>query len=102
MHSPQGSVEGLCSASSTIFAVGMAFLGYWGFLEPTPWRPTDVAVAVAALAGFAALGLVPWIVTMPVVEEGQEQAVLARRAFVVGVVALWFAVLFSLLGLHAK
>jgi len=102
MRSPQGSVEGLCSASSTIFAVGMAFLGYWGFLEPAPWRSTDVMVAVAALAGFAALGLVPWIVTTPVVEEGQDKAVPARRVFALGVIALWFAVLFSLLGPHPQ
>jgi len=102
MRSPQGSIVGLCSSSATIFAVGMAFLGYWGFLEPTPWRPTDVMVAVLALAGFAALGLVPWIVTTPVAEESQEKTVPARRAFAVGVIAIWFAVLFSLLGSHAK
>jgi hypothetical protein len=80
----------------------MAFLGYWGFLEPTPWRLTDVVVTVAALAGFAALGLVPWIITAPVAEEDQEKTALARQTFAVGIIALWFAVLFSLLGSHAK
>jgi len=33
MRAPTGSVTGLCSASATMFAVGMAFLGYWGVYE---------------------------------------------------------------------
>ncbi len=102
MRSPAGTVEGLCAASATIFAVGIAFLGYWGFLEPTPWRSVDVLVAVAALAGFGALGLVPWVATAPSADEGEAKLALARRAFLAGVVGIWLAVAISLLGPHAK
>ena len=104
MRSPSGSVEGLCSASATIFAVGIAFLGYWGFLEPTPWRSLDVVVIIAALAGFGALGMVPWIATAPAAADTDADAkiALARRAFALGVVGIWIAVALSLLGSHTK
>jgi hypothetical protein len=49
-----------------------------------------------ALIGFAALGLVPWIATTPVEHEGGEKVVPARWAFVVGVGAIWLAVVVSL------
>jgi hypothetical protein len=102
MRSPPGTVEGLCTASATIFAVGIAFLGYWGFLEPTPWRSLDVLVVLAALGGFGALGLVPWIATAPAGDDDEAKLVLARRAFLAGVVGIWLAVAISLLGPHAK
>jgi len=102
MRSPGGTVEGLCTASATIFAVGIAFLGYWGFLEPTPWRSVDILVVIAALGGFGALGLVPWIATASSADEGEAKLALARRAFLAGVVGIWLAVAFSLLGPLAK
>ena len=102
MRSPAGTVEGLCAASATIFAVGIAFLGYWGFLDPTPWRSVDILVVIAALGGFGALGLVPWIATAPSTDEGEAKLVIARRAFIVGVAGIWLAVAFSLLAPHAK
>jgi hypothetical protein len=49
-----------------------------------------------ALIGFAALGLVPWIATTPVEREGDERVVRARWAFVIGVAAIWLAVVVSL------
>jgi hypothetical protein len=102
MRSPAGTVEGLCTASATIFAVGIAFLGYWGFLEPTPWRSLDVLVVLAALGGFGALGLVPWIATAPAADDDETKLLLARRAFLAGVAGIWLAVAISLLGPHAK
>ncbi|WP_420852284.1 hypothetical protein [Rhizobium mesosinicum] len=60
MHAPTGSVTGLCSASATMFAVGMAFLGYWGVYEQGSWRAVDYLVMIVAVVGFAALGCVPW------------------------------------------
>jgi hypothetical protein len=102
MRSPAGTVEGLCAASATIFAVGIAFLGYWGFLEPTPWRSVDIMVVIAALGGFGALGLVPWIATAPSADDGEARLTLARRAVLVGVAGIWLAVAFSLLVPHAK
>ncbi|WP_234885348.1 hypothetical protein, partial [Rhizobium rhizogenes] len=88
-------VTGLCSASATMFAVGMAFLGYWGVYEPGRWRGSDFVVVILALVGFAALGSVPWIVTTPVAEEGEEKVVAARRALAVGVSLIWLSVLIA-------
>ncbi|KEA07792.1 hypothetical protein G6L85_30540 [Agrobacterium rhizogenes] len=95
MRAPAGSVTGLCSASATMFAVGMAFLGYWGVYEPGRWRGSDFVVVILALVGFAALGSVPWIVTTPVAEEGEEKVVAARRALAVGVALIWLSVLIA-------
>ena len=92
MRAPTGSVPGLCSASATMFAVGMAFLGYWGVYEPVSWRASDFVVVILALIGFAALGAVPWIVTTPVPEEGAEKIIVARRALALGVALIWLSV----------
>ncbi|TRB11686.1 hypothetical protein EXN70_34395 [Rhizobium rhizogenes] len=78
-----------------MFAVGMAFLGYWGVYEPGRWRGSDFVVVILALVGFAALGSVPWIVTTPVAEEGEEKVVAARRALAVGVSLIWLSVLIA-------
>ena len=93
MRAPSGSVTGLCSASATMFAVGMAFLGYWGVYEPVAWRNADFVIVILALAGFAALGSVPWIVTTPVAEEGEEKVAAARRALAAGIALIWLSVL---------
>ncbi len=95
MRAPTGSVTGLCSASATMFAVGMAFLGYWGVYEPVGWRGSDFVVVILALIGFAALGSVPWIVTTPVTEEGAEKVESARRALALGVALIWLSVLIA-------
>ncbi|MDR6902111.1 hypothetical protein [Rhizobium miluonense] len=92
MRSPAGSVTGLCSASATMFAVGMAFLGYWGVYEQGRWHVSDYFVVALALIGFAALGSVPWIVTTPVAREDEEKVVGARRALALGIALLWLSV----------
>jgi hypothetical protein len=92
LRAPAGSVTGLCSASATMFAVGMAFLGYWGVYEQGRWRLSDYFVVVLAVIGFAALGSVPWIVTTPVAEEDAEKVVEARRALTLGVALIWLSV----------
>jgi len=96
MRAPAGSVVGLCSASATLCAMGMAFLGYWGVHEPAPWRAVDIVVIVVAFMGFALLASVPWIVTTPVAEESAERIPLARRAFAFGVVAIWVAAVLAI------
>ncbi|AGS25457.1 hypothetical protein [Rhizobium etli] len=97
MRAPSGAVAGLCSASATMFAVGMAFLGYWGLYEAGGWRSADVLIVVLTLVGFAALGSVPWIVTTPVARDGEEKVAAARRALALGVVLIWLSVLMSVL-----
>jgi hypothetical protein len=92
MRAPTGSVTGLCSASATMFAVGMAFLGYWGVYEQGRWYTFDYFVMVIAIIGFAVLGSVPWIVTTPVAEEDADKVVVARRAMALGTALIWMAV----------
>ncbi|APG86995.1 hypothetical protein SAMCCGM7_pB0280 (plasmid) [Sinorhizobium americanum CCGM7] len=50
---------------------------------------------ISALVGFAALGSVPWIVTTPVADDGEEKVVAARRALALGVVLIWLSVFVS-------
>jgi hypothetical protein len=97
MRAPAGSIVGLCSASATMCALGMAFLGYWGVHEPVPWRWTDRVVVFLAFASFAALGSVAWIVTTPVADESDEKVVAARRVFALGVVSIWLAMVIAVI-----
>ncbi|MBB3657650.1 hypothetical protein FHX15_002892 [Rhizobium sp. BK650] len=92
LRAPTGSVTGLCSASATMFAVGMAFLGYWGVYEQGSWHTTDYLVMIVAIIGFAALGCVPWIVTTPVAEDEADKVAVARRAMALGTALIWAAV----------
>lgn len=98
MRAPAGSVVGLCSASATLCAMGMAFLGYWGVHEPAPWRAMDVVVIVLAFIGFALLASVPWIVTTPVADESGERIPAARRVFAMGATAIWLAAMLAVIG----
>jgi hypothetical protein len=66
--------------------------------EPSPWHWTDRFVVLLAFASFAALGSVAWIVTTPVAEEGAERVVAARRAFALGVVSIWLAIVIAVIG----
>jgi hypothetical protein len=97
MRAPAGSIVGLCSASATMCALGMAFLGYWDVHEPAPWHWTDRLVVLLAFASFAALGSVAWIVTTPIAEEGGERVVAARRMFAAGVVSIWLAMVIAVI-----
>jgi hypothetical protein len=98
MRAPTGSVVGLCSASATLCAMGMAFLGYWGVHEPVPWRVVDVFVIVLAFLGFGLLASVPWIITTPVTDDSAERIRPARRAFACGVIAIWLAAVLAIVG----
>lgn len=98
MRAPAGSVVGLCSASATMCAMGMAFLGYWGVHEASPWYGRDIVVVVLAFVGFALLASVPWIATTPVAEESAERIPAARRVFAMGVAAIWLAAVVAIIG----
>ena len=98
MQSPVGSVVALSSAASTVFSIGMIFLGYWDIYEGGRWTARDYFVAGFALCGFVCLGLVPWLVTSPVKDPNDESKIrLARRMFLLGVSSMWLAVFTSLL-----
>ncbi|WP_031363806.1 hypothetical protein [Caballeronia sordidicola] len=96
MQFPAGSVQALSSAASTVFSIGIVFLGYWGIHEGSHWRSGDISVALLALAGFACLGLVPWLATSPTKRPDDEFRLhVARHAFLGGVGALWLAIVVS-------
>lgn len=98
MRAPAGSIVGLCAASATMCAIGMAFLGYWGVHEPSPWHWNEVLVVTLAFIGFAVLAATPWIVTTPVEEESAERVVAARRTFAIGTALIWLAALVAVFG----
>ena len=96
MQFPAGSVQALSSAASTVFSIGIVFLGYWGIHEGSHWLSGDSSVALLALAGFACLGAVPWLATSPTEHPDDESRLrLARHAFLGGVAALWLAIVVS-------
>jgi hypothetical protein len=97
MQSPTGSVVALSSAASTMFSIGMIFLGYWGLHEPAPWRLSDRVIVVVALAGFLCLGSVPWLATSPAKVGDESRFLLARRAFLLGASAVWISIALSLI-----
>jgi hypothetical protein len=97
MRAPVGSVVGLCAASATMSAMGMAFLGYWGVHEPSPWKVGDIAVVCLAFLSFLAFGSTIWIITTPVPEDGNEKIVPARRMFAAGLLLMWVAVIVAVI-----
>jgi hypothetical protein len=97
MPSPTGSVVAISSAASTVFSIGIVFLGYWGVHEGTRWSAVDIFIATIALLGFVCLGLVPWMATSPVEPDTSDARIrVARRLFLAGVSAIWLAVATSI------
>jgi hypothetical protein len=93
MPSPQGSVVAISSASATVFSIGIAFLGYWGIIEPGGWTRSDRFIAALALVGFACLGLVPWMATAPVESDTPDAKMrIARHLFLAGAAFVWVAI----------
>ncbi|MBE1159437.1 hypothetical protein [Dyella acidiphila] len=97
MRAPTGSVVGLCSASATLSAMGMAFLGYWGIHEPAHWGWADSLVVGLVFLSFLALGSTIWLITTPVAEDGCERIVPARRTFAAGMALMWLAIAISVI-----
>lgn len=97
MRAPTGSVVGLCSASATMSAMGMAFLGYWGIHEPAHWDWADRLVACLVFLSFIAFGATIWLITTPVAEDGGERLVPARRSFALGMSLMWLAIAISVM-----
>jgi hypothetical protein len=98
MPTPQGSVAALCTASATMFSIGIIFLGYWGLQESGDWTVADRFVAGLAIIGFAFLGLVPWVVTGPVVPDTDDSKIRKGRwMFLMGVIAVWGSIVVSVI-----
>jgi hypothetical protein len=70
MEYPNGSVDGLCSASATAFALCVAFLAAWGFQGQGHWRAVDLLVVVPLSVAALGFGVTPLLATKPVNESG--------------------------------
>ncbi len=66
MEHPNGTVEGLCAASSTAFALCVAFLAAWGFQGQGQWRALDLLVVLPLTLATAGFGFTPYLATRPV------------------------------------
>jgi len=94
---PAGSVQGLCSAGATCFAVCSAFLGYWGFQQSESWRSEHFFVLLPLAMGGLAFILTPFFAT----SRRDRSEALARIVFVAGAVLTWMAICAAvILSLH--
>jgi hypothetical protein len=85
---PTGSVQGLCTAGATCFAVCSAFLGYWGFQQQEEWHPIHFLVLLPLALGSLAFIVTPFLATAA--REKPER--FARTIFAVGAILTWFAI----------
>jgi hypothetical protein len=70
MEYPNGSGDGLCSASATAFALCVAFLAAWGFQGQGHWRAVDLLVVVPLSVATLGFGATPLLATKPTKESG--------------------------------
>ena len=96
LRAPSGSVQALSSSAIGLFALGMAFLGYWGFSNTEEWVLIDAIVVVPAFLGFLCLAYVPWIITKPVTDDDTPSIQIGRKAFALGTALILIAVFLAL------
>jgi hypothetical protein len=93
MEYPNGSIEGLCAAASTGFALCIAFLAAWGFQGQGHWRATDLFVVIPLFLASCGFGLTPWVATRPI----QPPECAARRCYFASVIFVMLAVFAALI-----
>lgn len=87
-----GASLGLCMAGAVSFAVGVAFVAFWGFQVFDDWTMANRIVAGASLLGCLLLGLVPVFATRagdPA--TGAARVGAARWVFAAGILLVWAA-----------
>jgi membrane-bound metal-dependent hydrolase YbcI (DUF457 family) len=90
-HYPNGSVQGLCSAATIVFVLGVSFLGFLAYQFEGPWAGVDLAIAICLLAGSVASAFTPFMATSP-----REDAIKwARRTFLAGALFVLIAVVLA-------
>jgi hypothetical protein len=93
---PCGSVQGICTAATGLFALLIAFIGYTNFSNEAlqhPWKLRHFTCLSLALIAAVALACVPWFATQPRL-KGEEGASIdkARRFFAVGAASTFLAI----------
>src|SRR5687767_9624557 len=100
MHVPNGAVQGLRSASITMLAVGVAFLGFWAYGPHTgdvEWASRHFLVLSPVFLGYLCLGAVPWLATNPAPPDLSANLLTrARGAYLIGSLLLLLAVLMAI------
>lgn len=91
MEYPNGTIEGLCAAASTGFALVVAFLGAWGFQGQGHWRAVDLLVLLPLALAAVGFGFTPLLATRPV--KSPERA--ARGFYGASVALVMVAILFA-------
>lgn len=96
MGNPNGAVQAISSGAATALAVGVAFLGFWGFgavSGKVGWELKHLFVLVPAALSYCLLAYVPYVVT----RSNQEEAALStgRRSYGFGVGLLLIAMFLS-------
>lgn len=96
MPNPNGAVQAISSGAATALAVGVAFLGFWGFgavSGKVGWEFKHLLVLIPGALSYCFLAYVPYTVTRA---DDDEAALLnGRRSYGVGVGLLLIAMFLS-------
>ena len=98
MEHPNGTVEGLCAAASTAFALCVAFLAAWGFQGQGHWRALDLLVVLPLTLATGGFGFTPYLATRPV--KTPERS--AHAVYGVSVALVMFSVIAAVIIEYGK
>ena len=79
MPNPNGAIQAISSGAATALAVGVAFLGFWGFGSVSgkvAWEYKNYFVLIPGALSFCLLAYVPFVVTCT---ENEEASLLRGR-----------------------
>lgn len=96
---PDGVVQSICTTSATFFAIGVAFVGYWGYNRNAgPWSKSDLLIIVMFIASFLFLARTPVLATKGS-EDGNFESNIskAKKSFARGSILLVASIFVALL-----
>lgn len=98
MPNPNGAIQAISSAAATTLAVGVAFLGFWGYGAASgkiAWECKHLWVLFPAVLSYCSLAAVPFWVTRAKDEE--KEICRGRNLYVAGVTLLLIAMIIAIL-----